>query len=641
VTERITTLLRFSEEAGVPPQDTAGGLDDLVVVAGASYPTKTLGPIGSAAVFVPATPIAIQAKDLISGGTLFTRDVTVQAWIAWDFDTQNTYGSNGTIIARGKGNAAADYMPYAVELRVVNVAARIGEIRWIWQDSAGTLKTQIGGQFVAPAAGQFLLLTATRHWNSPTDVTIRYYVNDQRIIEATSVDGDIGGGTTGTTTIGTRYSGGAYGRYLAAQIDELAIAEYEMCLEEIEAGYLRVAVYQPDGYRQIKDLYQPGMPISADPASRVQTDLRTMGVGLGFADGLIENMRNNIMPDRAYGKVLQRWERTTEQPPRPNDSIDRRRARVIGQLRKRGGVSPPAVETALADLLATQASQLEVIAFDNTIREAWSSIDLRRWAATAGWDVTGNEGRVQAAAGTYTWDQNHQNGLSIVTGIESPRDVNPHTFNGVSIFGSVDLQTLAANGEAGFVFWDWALGSMLFFGIRNVAGSYKVGYQRFTNGVATDASFVVLATTALVKHWLRIRPPDESTMGALSSTTQNYQLSYSTASGAEADLITAPDLLWRRQFTWAGMYFRTNGATAGASDVRYGNDWALRNAKGTNPFYFYVYRDPALPGVPDILGAEAVIARMRHAFTKACVITTKSVLCDIPSSTYDCGFIGP
>jgi hypothetical protein len=41
-----------------------------------------------------------------------------------------------------------------------------------WQDTAGNVRTQLGGQFIAPGPGAFLMLTAVRHWVSSSVVEV-------------------------------------------------------------------------------------------------------------------------------------------------------------------------------------------------------------------------------------------------------------------------------------------------------------------------------------------------------------------------------------------------------------------------------------------------------------------------------------
>ncbi len=635
--DQIVSLVRFSEPAGMPNGDDRGALLDLFPVAGALAPAREAGVCSVAAVFNPSVPNGIKAKDAVAGGTVLPRDMSVMAIMRWDISAQNSYGAAGSVVARGLGTGGVESMPFAIELHVIDAANRIGEVRFLWHTIAGVLKTESGGLFIVPA--EYFMMTATRRWISPTEVVLRYYINSSLLTEVSTPDGDIAASVDGTTTIGTRYTGAAFGRFLAGAIDELAILNYEVCREEIEATWLRVSVYQPDGYRQLRDLMPPGIPISDDPASRVQSDLTSMGIALGFADGQIENVRQNLMPDRAYGEVLRRWERITEQPRKQGDSLDKRRGRVVGHLRSRAGVSVDGIDIALADVLDCAPGDLEVIAFDNTITDAFATLAEERWKITnGGVDVTGGKLRIQGANGTsYPWDGTSvRGGLFALLPAEAPRGFNSSAFMGGEIFGSLNPTTLPANSDAGFVLWSDTSKSMLFFGLRNVAGSYKVGYQRYSGGIATDGSWIVIATTSLAKHYLRIR--STSPQPVEGAGVQSFQLSYSTTDFAEASFATTT-VAWLRSYQWAGFYHRSTAALGSASDVRLA-DFAFRNTQGTRPFYFYVYRDPALGGSPDIAGANRILERMRHGYTFGRVITSKSLLAGDPASVVDGGPMG-
>lgn len=643
--DRMTVKLRFADPEGMPTTDDQGGMGEMSAPAGCTAPGSGDGAIDLAAIFTAVGLTALEGVDATIAATALSRDLTVQAILAWDIDAQHTAGVTGTIIARGHGDAAIERMPFGLELVIANYATRTGSIRWRWQTIAGVAKVQTAANFQwAPVgATSFALFTATRRWESPTSVVIRYYLNDQLLAEITSVDGDIASSVDGSTTIGARKSAGVYGSFLCGALDELAIFAFEMCAEEIAATWARIYDHQRDGLRIIHELMPPGMPISDDPASRVQMDLRTLGIGLGFASGMVENMRENLMPDQAYGDVLRRWERITREPARPGDSLDRRRARVVGHIGSRGGVSVPGVQVALAEVLDDQplGADLQVFAFDNTIRDDFATLETERWRVdpSADWSVLANELRVQAIAGTFPWSDVYPSGSakSALIGVEAPRTRGIPPIARVSLACSMNPIALPANAEAGVVLWNWALNSLFFFGLRNVAGAYKVGYQRYRDGAAVDGAWQVLATTALQRHWLRLRWHSGVFAGTV--LEEGYDLSYSTVGDAEADYTTAAPLKWIRDVGWAGLYFRTNGATGGAADARFA-DFALRNELGTRPFYFYVVRDPGLGGSPDFVGADRILQRMKHGFTSACAIASRHFFTDDPGSVTDCNPTG-
>jgi hypothetical protein len=368
-------LLRFDEESAlIRPTDELQNLDELVK-SGASYPVIVDAATGLGRRFYSSNGDGLAAQDIDSGSTLTTRDASVQVILQWDIEATDDYGTPATIYARGLGTSAAEYLGAAIELRVVNAAIRIGELRWVWQDLSGATYYQIGGHFQVPADG-FLMLTATRRWVSSTRVVLRYYLGDRLLAEVESSDGEIGGGTTGTTQIGTRYTGAAYDRFFDGIIDEIRVLDEELTAEEITATYRRITVDQPRGYQLVREVHDPGFPISQDPASRAQRETRLWGHALGFAAAQAENVRENILPDRAYGRVLTRWEAITKQAPRQGDDVETRRRRVVGRIRQRLGASIPGVGDALLELVDTDPANLEIVAFDQTIADDW---DRLRW----------------------------------------------------------------------------------------------------------------------------------------------------------------------------------------------------------------------------------------------------------------------
>ena len=222
MTPATLALLRFREaDVSLLPSDDVGNLGDLGVDTGLTLPPVVPAFTGFGRSF--GNGAAVDGPDVVPGATLATRDVTVRAILSWDLTGQAALGQPGTIVARGKGTTAAELVSYGVELRVVNAGLRIGELRMWWQDTAGNVKTQLGGQFVAPSSAAFMMVTAVRHWVSSSQVEVRYYVGDQLIGDLVSVDGDIAGGTTGTFCVGVRYTAGAAGRFLVGVIDELQV----------------------------------------------------------------------------------------------------------------------------------------------------------------------------------------------------------------------------------------------------------------------------------------------------------------------------------------------------------------------------------------------------------------------------------
>jgi hypothetical protein len=90
--------------------------------------------------------------------------------------------------------------------------------------------------------------------------------------------------------------------------------------------------------------------------------------------------------------------------------------------------------------------------------------------------------------------------------------------------------------------------------------------------------------------------------------------------------VVAPD--------YAGPGATSAGAIVGALDARF-DDFLARTPEGTRPFNWYAYRDPLLPGTPDIQGARALVRKMKPAHTHAAAITRLAVLCDSSETSCD------
>lgn len=522
--EETRVLIRFDETSEeIPPHDEIGSLGPFSS-PGALIDTPDVvdGFAGRARHFQNGT--GLLATDAVTGGTLLARDVSVQMIIAWDPAAQDSAGEPGAIIARGDGTGLAEYMPFALELAVVDASLAIGELRWLWHDSAGALKTQPGGHLKVPsmAAGEFMMLTATRRWVSSTEVVMRYYAGAELIAEVASADGDIGGGTTGTTSIGTRYDTGtaAYYHFLEGDIDELRVCDYELSAEEIEMTWRRLSELQPAGEALVRALMPPDARgkmavISTDPGSDVQVDLRIAGQALGFAAAQVENVRQNLMPDRAYGPVLRQWESIAAVPVRGGDSYETRRARVLAHLRSRAGCSIPGVRQALRTVAGCAPEQLEILSFSSTIIEPFDSIDELRWwnENPADWTILAGAARVQTGAVAIPWVPDLRGGRMIAMSVV-PRELKARF--------KLTPTALPDGAVAGITLWSASGHDAFFFGIRNNAAVYEIGWERWEDNVQTVA-FTVLDTSAAVDHWFRVAPvKGEDWTGDLIDTVVSY-----------------------------------------------------------------------------------------------------------------------
>lgn len=612
-------LLRFDEPATeVLPSDDAGALKDMRNDGSTTLPEVVEGVVGHAREFVAGDATALKATDEDAGASLFTRTVSVQALVRWDFDDQVAAGTAGVIICRGKRGSSSERVAYGLELRVVNAGARVGEVRLFWEDLAGARYNAVGGQFRLARGREQLMITAVRRWSATRDIVVRYYLGDVLLNEATATRFDIGGGTTGTTTIGARITDGGttWADHFDGAIDELRVLGRELVAEEVAMTYRRIRDLQPKGEQLLRDCMPPGLPITDDPDSRVQREIRWMGHALGFAAAQIENSHANLIPTRAYGRVLDRWEGIARTSSRPSDDVDVRRARVVAHFARRLGVSPPGVRDALKELLACAPEQLQIRAFDNTIRDGFDSLVAARWmlSPAAHWSVAAGKLHVLAANGSDA--AFHTTWRTALTGVDGPERAGGF---GAQLFAKLEPTSIPDGGEAGLVLYDWCRRDALMLGLRRDGADYKVVSQKFLGGVAAVAT--EHATTALVPHWLHLYAVPVSYSGQARDAQVAHAVRWSTTSAATGFTAGDPGT-FSFSVGWAGFYARAwnNAALAGDLEVNF-DDAAFRFPNGIRPFAFFVVRDPNLPGEYDLLGAHAVLKKLRHRHTYAGVCT--------------------
>lgn len=604
----------------VRPKDEAGALQDLDVAPGGGLPYVVPAAMGVGKRFLPTAVTALAAKDLTGGSSLVTRDCTIMAIVSWDVAAQSTSGTSGTLACRGAGGSAAEFVAYQVTLGVVSAPARTGSIAWSWQDTTGTTHVQTGAQFTCPTG--FTLFTATRRWVSPTEVVLRYYIGDVLLGEVTSSDGSIGGGVTGTFFLGAQSIGGSIVKPFAGVIDEFAVFDREMCLEEIEDTWLRITLYQPLGVQLFKEMHDEGFPQSREPGSDVQLENRWAGMALGFAASRFENIRRNLVPQRSYGQTLVDWETALRPTRQPDKGLDARRARVVARLRQRLGGSPPGLQIMLAGLLGgADPSQLTFLAFSNTLTDAFTSINALRWdrntASAAAIAAAAGAASFQPGAGTFTAPTSW---IFMRRSIDSARQAQQIV--------KLVLTTPQSGVEAGIFFADAAAGNYILLGLRDVAGSFQVWTETFAAGVSTGATLRATLGANPAALWLWL---------GQTTTDGTWSVQWSTTSGTTG--FTAPVTLTHPSAAyWAGCYLRSTGAI-GAPRADF-DDHLVRLPFGLGPLNAWVVLDQALGFSPDIAGARQIVETVKHLYVTGTFATTPAVAYDDPDNGYDTAPLG-
>lgn len=613
-------LVRFNEPtSSFRPADEAGNLLDLDQVTGLANASVSAGAVGLARHFNAGSTDGFVAQDRVAGSTLMTRDMTVQAIAKWVSADQVAYGTPARMITRGLGftSSAAETTSFGLNFSFqdaasVNLPSGQGRIFFEWQQVGGGGVSDAGAIFVSPLG--FTMFTATRRWVSPTSVLCRYYLGDVLLGESTSVLGNIGGSTTGTTQIGSAWQGvNQFGRTFTGDIDELMILDREICREEIEATWLRITQYQPLGVQLFTELHDPGFPLPRDPTADAVLENRLVGNGLGYAAAHAENMRVNMVPQRSYGQVLEDWEEAVRTTPQPNSDIDTRRSRVLAKVRQRRGSSIPGIGDAIAGLLGgADSSQLHFLAYSNTVTDQFTALDPLRWDVTpaATWTAVSGTARSSPVAGDYQFTgalQNWRYAQTTVTGLGTS----------AQFIAKVVMTTPQSGLEAGIFVAHRSTRDFLLIGLRDTAGVFSVRTESFQGGVSQG---VVTQTTlagnpTFIYLSLSQFSPGQWIPWWSDTSSVNFHV-------GDGGFITHP-----APTHWAGMYVRSiGGATAGAAQVNV-DEWTAYMPFGHRPTNAYVMLDSALGFSPDVDGATDVLRTIRHAFVYTAFITSPNVKC--------------
>lgn len=618
----MSTVMRFpfNEPDGVLPSDATGNLGDLRAEAGIVAPARVSAWTGFGRRFRQANSNALFAADQSDLGTLLLRDVTVRGLLSLTLD-----GAVGAqvILSRGTNDGTlADRYCYGLEVEEQAGNPGFVEVRMFWHDSAGALKKQPAGVFKHAGDGAEIMLTATRRWEATDRVVCRYYVGPEQIAELVTTDGDIAGGTTGKTSVGAKKSAGVWSSFFNGDIDELEVLAKELSPEEIREDWNRMTVHQPAGVATFKALAPRGILWTQNDGNDIGKLVKIAGQALGFGAATTERLRSLFLPDRATLERIGRWEKICGLSPKPNDSLDVRRARVVSYLAREEGMSLPAMRTCFAEIIDLEADDVQILEFTNAVTDDFATLDPLRWlvGSSGTWAIDTNQLKVTALGGAdlrfdplktmnfcHVRSVLHQTGGRFIAGIKLAQY----------------WTNLPANTIAGLFLYNRRSNDSVWFGVKNVAGNRRIGYQILANGVL--GAFVDLAASPDVPLWVRVRPRSSAIIG--NASTMSFE--YSTVGPTLG--FTAVDVTTNTFGTeWVGAAAMcTDAALAANLDVRF-DEFRMLALEGDRVFHWYVYRDPGLPGDPDMAGAHLLATKVKPAHTYASAITSKSVLCDDP-----------
>lgn len=615
-------LFPFVEPDEVYPTDQTGALADLEAAATNLPLVDTTGAWASTRTRAFTTGRAFVAADVDAGSSLLQRDVTVQAIIAVDTSAFTT--GVGTLICRGIDGSAAEYYAYGVDIAAIG--GGVYGVGCFWMNGAGTLFTHTPVQFTAPGDGVPFLLTVTRRWDASDDQTVRVYVGDI-LLEEVACSSEVGGGTTGQTSIGARRAVSTWGNYFQGWIDELKVTNHEMSHEEVRAVWRRLTEHQPNGVATLRALSPPGAPFLAPGEdSDIGRLIKVAGQAVGLAASKAHELLDTHLPNLAYADTIGRWERLVGLASGLRTALDTRRTRVVGLLERENGYSPAKVKDALAGAFDLSFGDVDLIEFSPTITDGFDTLEDERWFAepTAAWSIVSNTLQLSLAISSdirfdpaAAWSPCH---------LRTPVD------NDEDLIVQVKLSTYWANlpttAIVGLFLYNRVTNDALWFGVKNDGGTRKLGWVQLKSGVLGAFTTLVNPSTDAA-YYLRI---------VRNVVVGSYSLYYSTTDFVTGTSVGITGAI--ENVTNVGMAAMATASALAAALTATFDDFLVRTPQGGRAFHWYAYRDLLLSGSPDMFAADGIIKTIKPAHTYAHAITSMSLLCDDDGSVCDGGPMG-
>jgi hypothetical protein len=625
-----------SDLRGVMPDLDADGIIN-------SRPAVELGGItGFGRVFAGSE--ALEGIDTASALRL-TRSVTIQFLARFDLSAQDTAGFPGTVLSLGFRDSSPEGLQFLVELDVADLPTNRANVRMRWEIPGGFETTNAGADFIWPViagvGSETLLITVVREWRSSTDVIVRYYANDMFLGKDNSVQGDILGAAGATMLMGVRGNGaGGYENNLEAKIEAVAIFERVMTAEEIRQIARLFTVHDPAGYALMRASV-PKNVYSIDPSSVIQRELFVDGQMWGRVKGKAAEMSDDFLPDRAWYSLTD-WENVFALPPNPGDSVGPRRNRILSFLRAAHGHQVQTVKDAVAAPFDIDASNVEILEFTEILEDDFATGIKAFWQQVPdGHAITNPSGALKIAAAIgvhHAWAPSGSDHAPYVKANidrdEDPRESDPAQNAELSVL--IDSEVLPTFDETlvGVAFYDQVANSLLIWGIFNdsVSGAIRLGHVRITAGVQ---GAIVNDGVAPARPFHLNMKFNGVTMGAtydLGTATAAARNTITTVvSGASGPLDPA--------FVLLGAFGLVSGGPTAIDSLEF-DDFRLFTPRGLRVFSWYAFRDPSLPGTPDMPGARKLITRIKPAHTQGAAVQTKALLTDDPDSLLDDGPLG-
>lgn len=609
------------QAASVLPSDASGHLPDLAVPAGLTMPPVAQGTLtGFGRAFTRAPATAFEVDD---DGALRLRRNMATLWLAELDVAALADDDRATLIQRGSGGAG-DPISFGLRVVVTEPVAdgrRACRLEMYWQTEAGADVVDEGAGFLWPL-GAPLLIAATREVVGG-QLACRYQINGHGFGGAPAHDLDCGGEDDAPVTMGAGRDGAVYqdhwlGTLAAGQVVSEAVAQAELTWL-----WERISIDQPAGVKMIRAFVPPGEPFvySPDPESDVQRELAIEGMALGYAKSIARRLRFYLLPDVAWGAVLERWEAMTQALPRPGDDIATRQARVSAFLGSFLGAGAVDVKIQLEELLGLDAVDIELLEYNNdrSVPFDGSPEGGLRIPGNLTFTVAGGELSAYNPGGDVRWLGPATDGAALrLWGLSSGVDA--------WISGKVSATDVTGNAFAGLVVGSRIRDEWVFVGVRITASgpvTSEIVWCKYIGG-ELDATYSTLegawdeAVTHLALHVL-----EDGTIDVRWGTTL-------AAAQAQAPSNIDPGIDTPE---WAGLFFGGADDANGEPEATVAfDDFFSHTPQGTQRYNWWAYRDPGLPGTYDLEGARLLIQRLALAHYHAGATTTRALACGDPDN---------
>jgi hypothetical protein len=165
-------------------------------------------------------------------------------------------------------------------------------------------------------------------------------------------------------------------------------------------------------------------------------------------------------------------------------------------------------------------------------------------------------------------------------------------------------------------------GEATHFGLRENAGAFEAVIRSHVGGAWTETIIGTIVGTVL---------PAQLRMAADPDVPGGYLFEITTPGSGVMDNDSAGHV---QSPTLAALVAVGPAVADAALDARF-DDFLARTPQGDRPFAWFAYRDLDLPGTPDMVGARAVVQKLKPAHTHGAAITSLDVLCDDPATGCD------